>query len=723
MNQSEQTQEYELEVSHKPLTKWEKEPSVRDLKLDLQEAQPGHAAQVTVVEGYLDHLNVEGTAKVKTPEGRSEIVPKLIRKQAEWRYAALSEPFLSTPDMFTVSPVTWEDKDGAIQNQLLLNHQLNTKIKKTQFIDEYVRTGVDEGTIICRVGWDFEEEEYEAEIPDVEFSVNPELGPLHEELAQMKAANPAQYYAEVPEELRDAHDLTLENGAPIEPEIVGYTQGTKTRTLKNHPTVEVCNHRNVIIDPTCNGDLEKAGFVIYSFESSKSELEKDGKYSNLDQIRASDNSPLSQPDHDSSEASSFNFSDEARKKIVVYEYWGYRDLDGSGVVQPFVAAWVGDTMIRMEENPFPDKKIPFIKVQYLPKRKAIYGEPDGALLLDNQKVLGAVTRGMIDLMARSANGQMGTRKDALDAVNKRKFKSGQDYEFNQNVDPRQGMYMHTFAEIPNSAYSMLQQQNMEAESLTGVKSFSQGVSGQALGEVAAGVRGALDAASKRELGILRRLSDGLVEIGKKFVSMSAEFLDEEEVVRVTNELFVPVRRDELAGEYDLKLAISTAEEDDNKAKELSFMLQTMGNSMDPKMSNMILTDIARLRKMPELAHKIENYEPQPDQHQQEMQQLEKAKLQAEIAEIESRTIENQAEAQLDMARAGSEGAKTQNLQSDTDKKNLDYVEQESGVTQERELQKHGEQAKAQGKLKLLDFKLKEKQESDKELKKYLTQQE
>ena len=33
--------------------------------------------------------------EVKTPKGKSKLVPKLIRKQAEWRYAALFEAFLS----------------------------------------------------------------------------------------------------------------------------------------------------------------------------------------------------------------------------------------------------------------------------------------------------------------------------------------------------------------------------------------------------------------------------------------------------------------------------------------------------------------------------------------------------------------------------------------------------------------------------------------------------
>lgn len=716
MNNSEQVVN---EEESSPLTDWAKEPTVRDLKKDLVEARNDHDTQVTVVDGYLDNLNVTGAAKVKSNEGRSRITPKLIRKQAEWRYSALSEPFLSTDDMFNVKPVTWEDKDGAIQNGLLLNNQFNTRINKVKFIDEYVRTGVDEGTVICRVGWDFVEEEYEEETDDFEFQIDPSVAELHQELAAMKEANIGEYYAEVPEELQEAHDLSVENGQPVKPVYIGSSVKEKTRTLKNQPTVEVCDYRNVVIDPTCNGDMDKASFVIYSFESSRSELENDGKYQNLDQIQEESGSVLNQPDHATENTSNFTFSDKPREKVAVHEYWGYWDIDGSGVVKPIVAAWVGNTLIRMEENPFPDKKIPFVVVQYLPKRKSIYGEPDGALLEDNQKVLGAVTRGMIDIMGRSANGQMGMRKDALDAVNKRRFRQGMDYEFNANVDPRQGMYMHTFPEIPNSAQFMLQQQNHDADSLTGVQSYGQGVSGAALGDVAAGVRGALDAASKRELGILRRLSAGIVQIGRKIISMNAEFLDEREVVRVTNEEFVEVRRDDLGGKYDLKLSISTAEEDDNKAKELSFMLQTMGNNMDASMSKIILTDIARLRKMPELAKKIEDYDPQPDPYEEQKKQLELQLLQKEIEELDSKIMQNRADAQLDMSKAQSEGVKAQNVQSDTDLKNLDYVEQESGVKQERDLERQGEQARSQAQLKRVDHELKDEAENKKRLMEYL----
>ena len=703
-----------------PLSKWKNPPTLANLKADYQEAKPAHDVQVSAINEWLDNLNITNKAKIKTPEGNSEIVPKLIRKQAEWRYPALSEPFLSTDDVFNVRPVTWEDRKAAQQNQLVLNHQFNNQIDKVTFIDTFVRAAVDEGTVIVRLGWDFEEEEYEGTFPDVEYRENPETGPLHEHLSQMEQESPSQYETDVPEELKQAHELTKEHGIPIEPVIIGSKVETRTRVVKNCPTVTICDYHNVIMDPSAMGDVKKARFIIYSFESSLSELKKDKKYKNLDKINIEGNSVLGTPDHTGPDNSqSFNFSDKARKKFVVYEYWGFWDIDNTGLVKPFVAAWVGDVMIRLQANPFPDKALPFVVIPYLPVRRSSYGEPDGALLEDNQKVIGAVTRGMIDIMGKSANGQTGIRKDMLDVTNRRKFDKGQDYEFNANVDPRQGVFMHTFPEIPNSASFMLQLQNMEAESLTGVKSFSQGISGAALGDVAAGVRGALDASSKRELAILRRLSNGMIQVGRKIISMNAEFLSEKEVVRISNDEFVAVRRDDLPGSFDLKLSISTAEEDSNKAEELAFMLQTMGNNMDPEMSRMILSDIAKLRKMPDLAKKIEMYQPQPDPLAQQKAQLEIELLQAQIAKENAMAMQYQANAGLTGERTNTEVVKQAQIKSDTDQKNLDFVEQESGVTQERELQKSGEQARGNMQLKLLDHKIQRENMQHNLLKEYI----
>ena len=702
------------EVVAEPLVKWRKPPKLEDLKQNYTDAKAGHDSQVRKINTYLDNLHGTGSAEVKTRKGNSKIVPKLIRRQAEWRYAALSEPFLSNEDIFNVRPVTWEDRKAAQQNELVLNHQFNNRLDKVAFIDEYVRTAVDEGTVIMQAGWEFVEEEKEVEEPIVEFLVNPGLAPLHEHIAKMKKESPSEYQTDVPQELKEAHEMSLEQGVPIEAVIRGYRKVKKMVTVVDKPTVEILDTRNVVIDPTAQGDIKKARFVIRTFVSSLAELQKTGRYKNLKTINITATDILATPDHEiADDVKNFTFKDKPRQNFIVYEYWGFWDIDGSGELKPIVAAWVGETLIRLELNPFEHQTLPFVVVQYLPVRKRTHGEPDGALLEDNQRVVGAVTRGMIDILGKSANGQTGMSKNFLDATNRRKFDSGLDYEFNPQADPRANVFMHTYNEIPTSAQFMLQLQNLEAESLTGVKSFTQGISGQSLGDVAMGIRGALDAASKRELGILRRLSNGMIELARLFIAMNAQFLDEGEVIRITNEEFIQVKKDDLAGQFDLRLSISTPEEDNNKAEQLSFMLQTVGPNSDPDVTRMILADICRLRKMPDLAKKLENYQPQPDPLAEKVKELEIAKLQAEVDALRSRAMESQANAVLHEAKVGTEQAKAANLGSDTDMKNLDFVEQESGVKQERDLQKQGAQAQAQEQTKITEHALSMEREREK----------
>lgn len=666
---------------------WKNPPKLADLLADFRGAKETHDAQVTRVNTWLENMAGTGNAVPKVREGNSKIVPKLIRKQAEWRYSSLSEPFLSGPDLFEVRPRTWEDREAAIQNALLLNYQMDVEIGRVEFIDEYVRTAVDEGTVFVKVGWDFQAEEVEEQVPEIELIPAPEMAEQYAQLDMLLEENPNEYYTNVPLEFQTAHEHWQQEGVAYFPKVIGTTTVLAQKTVVNRPTLEICDYRNVIVDPTCKGNLKDAKFVIHSFEASMSDLQKDGKYTNLELVNVSNNTILGEPDHAAENSTNFNFDDKARQKLVVYEYWGFWDIDGSGRLRPIVCAWIGDTVVRLGLNPHPHKSIPFVKVQYLPVRKRIHGEPDGHLLEDNQKILGAVTRGMIDIMGKSANGQTGIRKDALDPVNRRRYDKGLDYEFNPSVVPEAAFYMHKYPEIPASAQFMLQMQNLEAESLTGVKAFTQGISSEALGNVATGIRGALDAASKRELNIVRRLAAGIIEIGRMIMAMNAVFLKPEEVIRVTNEKFVTIRRDELAGKFDLVINVTTAEQDNAKAQELAFMLQTYGPNAPTQLAQMIMADIARLRKMPDLAEKIENFQPQPDPIAEKMRELELAELDAKIADIRASTAKKLADAGLAEARA-------RNVDSETDINNLDFVEQESGVKQARDLQRIGEQARS-----------------------------
>lgn len=684
------------------LTSWVKEPTILDLKQDFEMAKPSHDSQLLRIQHWNDIMAVKGKAAPTKVKGRSSVQPKLVRRQAEWRYSALTEPFLGSNKLFKVSPTTFEDGDSARQNELVLNWQFRTKLNRVNFIDNYIRATVDEGTSIVKLGWKRVTVMVTQDAPVYEYltiTTDEEFQTIQAAL-QMKEENFRIYDEKTDPAVKAAVDYYEETQQPVTARQIGVQKVQVEKVLENKPTVEMVNPQNFYIDPSCNGDAEKALFAIVSFETNKAELLKDGRYKNLERVNWETSTPLSEPDHATGTPQESQFRDILRKKVVAYEYWGFCDIAGNGELVPIVCTWIGDTIIRLEENPFPDKKIPFVIVPYLPIKRELFGEPDAELLEDNQKVLGAVMRGMIDLLGQSANAQKGFAKGLLDPLNRRRYENGQDYEFNPNNNPANGIIEHKFPELPQSAMLMLGLQNQEAEGLTGVKAFSGGVSGEAYGDVAAGIKGVLDAAAKREMAILRRLAKGMMEIGTKIIAMNGVFLSKEETVRVTNREFITIKRDDLIGEYDLEVDISTAEVDNAKSQDLAFMLQTIGPKGDPAMVMMILAEIAELKRMPELAEKLRTWKPQVSPEQQEMQKLEIEKLRLEVEKLRS---------EVDLNNAKAEEAR-----ANKDQKNLDQVEQATGIKHSRNIAETQAQARGNQNLQVTKALTTARKEGEKE---------
>jgi len=659
------------------LTNWKKEPSLQALKGDLEAAKPAHDAIMNEIREWNDLAQVKGSAKPPKIKGRSQVQPKLVRRQAEWRYAPLSEPFLSSSKLFKITPATWEDEEAARQNELVLNYQFRTQLNRIKLIDDFVRSNVDDGTAIARVGWERETIKVKEQAPVFEMYPieDQEKANILQQALQLQVDNPRGYDETVADDVKEAVNYFHETNEATYAVQTGFTEVEIDKALVNRPTVQFVNPNNVVIDPSCNGDLDKAMYAVISFETCKSDLLKErDRYKNLDKIDWESSSPITDPDHESKTPGDFQFRDAMRKKVVAYEYWGFWDTDGDGQLKPIVATWIGSTLIRLEDNPYPDGKIPFVVVPYMPRKRELYGESDAELLGDNQKVLGATMRGMIDLLGRSANGQKGYPKGLLDTLNRRRFEDGTDYEYNpQQGNPSQSIIEHRFPEIPQSALTMATLQNQEAEALTGVKAFAGGVTGEAYGDVAAGIRGVLDAASKREMSILRRLAKGMADIGTKICSMNAVFLSETEVVRITNEQYITVKREDLKGNFDIEVDINTAEIDNQKSQDLGFMVQTLGNTVDQSITLKLLAKIAELKRMPELAHELRNWKPEPDPVEEQMKQLALEKAQLENEVLKSQVALNNAKADAESARK--------------DLTNLDYLEQESGTKHAREMDK------------------------------------
>lgn len=670
------------EVGYK-FTDWRNEPSVLDLKRDLDAARPAHDTQLAQIEEWQDLLHVRGTAKPAKVKGRSSVQPKLVRRQAEWRYSALTEPFLGSDKLYKVEPVSWADVKAARQNELVLNWQFRTKLNRINFIDNFVRSTVDEGTCIVRVGWRRVTVPVQTMVPVWEHVAmqDEQSAELFQAALNLKQQDPSSYEEQVDPAIKAAITYYEESQIPTIARQIGQEAVTVEKVIENLPTVEVLRHANVYIDPSCNGDVNKAMFCVVSFETCKADLLKEPKkYKNLDQVNWSANHPAVEPNHATGTPAEYVLSDTARRRVVAYEYWGFWDINNDGVLQPIVATWIGSTLVRMERNPYPDEKLPIVVVPYMPKKLDLYGEPDAELLGDNQRINGAVIRGMIDLLGRSANGQQGIAKGMLDPLNRRRYENGQDYEFNPTVSPANGIIEHKFPELPQSALLMTEMMNQEAEALTGVKSFAGGLSGNAYGDAVGNAKSMLDAAAKREMAILRRLAKGMTDIGNKIIAMNAEFLSEEEVIRITDEEFVKVKREDLKGDFDLIVDISTAEVDNAKAQDMAFMVQTIGPSAGPEVSMRIMANIAELKRMPELAHELRSYKPPPPSpEQQQMMQL-------QIQEAQLKVQKLQADILLIQAKAAEHGSKK-------DKLDLDYVEQETGTSHARDMARMEAQAR------------------------------
>ena len=580
-------------------------------------------------------------------DNKSKIVSKDIKKQIEWLIPSAADPFLSTSDVIKCTPITAEDTLSARQNELLLNTQFCRKFPRFNFINKAIRVLATEGTLVIQTGWDYEDKEVEEEV----------------EIA-----------------IVDKYGNTL---------IKKETQKV-TKIVKNQPTAIVCRNEDIFIDPTCMDDMDKCQFIIHRYESDLSTLKADGRYKNLDKIDT--NSGGYDPDFDAQDKTEFKFEDKARKKVLVYEYWGNYDVNNDGITEQVVCAWVGDTIIRLEDNPYPDKKPPFIVVPFSSIPFQMYGEALAENIGDNQKVKTAITRGIIDNMAKSNNGQIGIRLGALDLANRKKFLQGKNFEFKGTpADFWQG----SFNQIPGSVFDMLQLMNNEIESQTGVNAFSKGLTGNSLGSSATAARGMLDATALRRLHLVRNIAENLVKpLMRKWMAYNSEFLEEEEVVRVTNEEYVPVRRDDLEGKVDIDITISTYEEANARSQELGFMLQTLGNSIPFELTQLILSEIVKLGRMPELEKTLREYKPQPDPVQEQIKQLEIQKLQlenskltAEIQDLSARAGENEVDMKLKEYKAQVEAAKARALHSKADLDDLAMLMKDEGYDEYLEEQR------------------------------------
>lgn len=556
----------------------------------------------------------EGNLYGNETKGRSKIVVKDIKKAVEWFVPTASDPFVKKPRIVKLEGITAEDVESAKMHERLLNYQFIRKFDSYNFLHDLFKVSSTEGTVIVRTGWDYREEE---EVEKLE-------GLYEDQLLALEAEGLELVEVEANED--GSYDV----------------KALKRRVIENQPTAEILRNGYCYPDPQCT-TIEDASFFAYRYESTMSDLRASGKYSDEDldeliatidksdsSLEASRNSRNRQHGQDET----YESTAEANKKVTVYEYWGHLDLDDDGISEPIVATVVNDKLLDIDDNPYPDKELPFVEVPFSKVPFAFWGNPLAEFLSDNQKIRTSLMRGFIDNVAQSNNGKKYIKKGAMDAVNKKKHESSVGGVIEINGD-RNDFFEGEFNSINPSVYSLYEVVQQEAEALSGINRTMQGIDSRGLNDSATGASIQQSNSQRRMMDVIRRHANGLKKIFRKWIAYNKEFLTDKEVMRISGK-YIPFKRDDISGEFDIDITVGTDGIQEAKVNQMTMLMQQVGGlagvaSVPPQFFNMMLSKMADEWGYPDIAQILENPQPQqPNEMEQEMAKLEVADKTADI---------------------------------------------------------------------------------------------
>ncbi len=635
---------------------------------DLTGAQTKHNQQVDQVRSWIKQYN--GEPYGNEDKNRSQMVWKLIKKQGESLISNLSKQFLGSHQIVELDPITARDTFKAKIYSGLINHFWSKEFNSNKFIKSICRLDVKEGTAFVRVGWE-QNIEYDKQIVD-----------------------------DIPEEVIEQIQNT---GAKVRQLENGTFQITKKNIITNRPTAKVVRLEDIYLDPTAD-TFEDLKFLIHKYTSDLSTMKKqphlydEAAIKRLEKvIDENDDTPTdAMIEQHQYNPTSFEFMDKTRKQITLYEYWGEYDIDDTGITKPCVAvmARYGDkrTIVRMEENKFPFKSIPFICIPLIEDEFNIYGLGLTDMIEDEQMFSTGIIRGVQDNMSMSNKNTKFVKKNALDPQNYDRLIAGEPVvEVNTHENINTAIMDGNFNQLPQSVYNMLSIIDQQAESLTGISKMMQGIPGTEMKAASSNFSAVMSQSQIRLLDMTTSITTGLRHMFGMWAQMSIEYLDDNEIQDITG-VFIPEVKvketkklvtqygiDQLPPEtqskamqiiiqeindqfdmgdfkYDVKMKVGTDGLKDIKINQINMLMQQSMNLVQaqvvpPGVLGMLFSDMATAMDRPDIAKIVEEYQPQPDPMQQAMGE-------AELKEKEANVNKDNALAENAMARTRNVDGKT-----------------------------------------------------------------
>lgn len=549
----------------------------------------------------------EGKPLGNETKGRSRYVSKEAQKAVNWWIPNAMKPFMASNDIVGFTPRTFDDVEKSKSQDVLLNYQFNEGFDKYTFLHRSLQLFSSEGTVVARTGWIHEDEE---EVVPFEGASPEEVMELEAQGAEIEIEEAVQ--VEVP-------DINM--GTRVDT----ITKGTATfrKTTTSQPTAEVIKIEDFFI---IGESIEKSDACIQRIDTNRSELRKQDKaynpngiYENVDDIvvkskeqldstlgqqRQTDLETYGSPDENDT-------NDRAREEVTIYEYYGKIDVDGDGIAEPIVCVWASDgTILRISDNPFPDKLPPFIGTAFMPIPFSFYGNGLPYFLEDVTQVKTAITRTAIDLMATATNGLKHVQKTSIDAFNIRKLKQakiGDVIEWND----LNGYKPEIRAEIPSTLMPLMEHFTAEGENESGITRYNQGLDAKSLNKTATGITAIMSQAQMRTWETTSRYAEQFIKpLFRKWVAYNQAFLDMDVAIRVAGDKYTSVSPDDIGGEFDLSINVAIAGSEETKSQKVIGMLQMItplvqGGILPANHITKLIAELEELSGFKELANELQ----------------------------------------------------------------------------------------------------------------------
>ena len=467
---------------------------------------------------------------------KSRFVSTDIADVVEAIMAQLMKIFFGSQEVITIQGRTAEDEEPARILQMLCNYQINRLNDGFMKFYRWFKDALYKDFGVMKITWD---RQYETDEYDDTLSID-ELNALQ--------ANPNVRILET-ENLGEQPDA---NGLLKEIYRVKYEL---KRVIKNQPVFEVVPYYEFLFDPTAINQNDMR-FAIHRKLVTVDYLRKkqdDGIYKNVDEAiqagNTDDNFFIDNIENMNKgmqmAVNSGNDENKARQFVTLYEYWGQVDIDGDGRLENVVCTVVNNTIISLQENTL--GAIPFAILSPMIENDSPIGKGFASMLAQIQNMKTMLIKELAYNVALANDGRMLINQDFVNINDL--FGNAKYIRTKGNMPLQQIAMPIPLGNIHQATFTALEYFDTIKENRSGITRYNQGLDARSLNRTATGVSLIMQASTQRLELIARVFAEtGIKRFYRLLVGYNLRFIDEEQVIRLTNH---PLEiRDDFDGKFD-----------------------------------------------------------------------------------------------------------------------------------------------------------------------------